>query len=91
MHSYSGNKQDLITRLKRIEGQVRGIQRMIDNDKYCVDILTQIAAIEGALNKVGMSILESHTHGCVSKVISEGEDSEEVIDELMDVISKFSQ
>ncbi|ADL11845.1 protein of unknown function DUF156 [Acetohalobium arabaticum DSM 5501] len=90
MNSYSEEKDELITRLKRIEGQVRGIQRMIDEEKYCVDVLTQVAAAKAALNKVGMTVLRNHTHGCVREAVSEGENGEEIIDELMSVISKFT-
>jgi len=78
----------LLRRLKRIEGQVRGIHKMVEDERYCVDILTQIAAVRAALDKVGLSILEKHTHGCVQKAIKSG-DGDEIIDELMDVIRLF--
>jgi len=84
------DKEDLLVRLRRIEGQVRGIQKMIENDKYCVDILTQINAARGALNKVGLNILDNHIHGCVRDAIQE-EKGEEIIDELMEVLEKFSK
>ncbi len=90
MNSYSSEKEQLINRLKRIEGQVRGVQRMIDEEKYCVDILTQIAAVKGALDKVGMRILENHAHGCVKNAVAKG-DGDESIDELMDIIFKFTK
>ncbi len=90
MSSYKSEKEELINRLKRIEGQVRGLQRMLDEDKYCVDVLTQIAAVKGALNKVGMRILEKHTHGCVQNALTDNE-GDEIIDELMDVIFKFTR
>ena len=82
-------KEDVLVRLRRIEGQIRGIQKMIENDKYCVDILTQINAASGALNKVGLNILDNHIHGCVRDAIQE-ENGEEIIDELMEVLEKFS-
>ncbi|KXS42898.1 MAG: hypothetical protein AWU54_1175 [Candidatus Frackibacter sp. T328-2] len=85
------DKKELITRLRRIEGQVRGLQRMVDEEKYCVDVLTQIAAARAALNKVGMSILEDHTHGCVTKAVADDDQGDEIIDELMDVIFKFTK
>jgi DNA-binding FrmR family transcriptional regulator len=91
MNSYSNRKEDLITRLKRVEGQIRGIQRMIDEDKYCVDVLTQIAAAKAALTKVGMSILEEHTQGCVKNAVAKDDGDEEIIDELMEVIFKFTK
>ena len=88
------DKKDLKVRLKRLEGQVRGIQRMVEEDKYCVDILTQINAVRGALKKVGLKILDRHTHGCVQRVIRNdeeaGEEKDEIIDELMEVIAKFT-
>ncbi|ADQ15466.1 metal-sensitive transcriptional regulator [Halanaerobium hydrogeniformans] len=62
--------KNLIIRLRRIEGQIRGLQRMIEEDKYCVDILTQISASRGALKKVGLKILDSHINGCVKNAIS---------------------
>ncbi|MGI8315598.1 metal-sensing transcriptional repressor [Halobacillus mangrovi] len=83
-------KQAVMNRLKRIEGQVRGIQKMVENDRYCVDILVQISAINKALNKVGYSLLERHTHHCVAGAIKKGE-GEEAIDELMKVIQQFSK
>ncbi|MCK8824075.1 metal-sensitive transcriptional regulator [Fuchsiella alkaliacetigena] len=90
MSSYSKEREELINRLKRIEGQIRGIQRMVDEDKYCVEVLTQIAAARAALNKVGMSILADHTHGCVREAVAQEEDGDEIIDELMEVIFKFT-
>lgn len=90
-HSYGPKKDELLRRLKRIEGQVRGIQKMIEEDRYCVDIMVQIAAIKSAMNQVGLSILESHTRGCVSDAISNQSDGEEKIDELMDVIRQFTK
>lgn len=89
--SYTEQKEDLLARLKRIEGQIRGLQRMIENEKYCVDVLTQVNAVKGALNKVGMSVLESHTRGCVSDAIRAEEEADEKIEELMEVIDKFTK
>ncbi|UOR12043.1 metal-sensing transcriptional repressor [Halobacillus amylolyticus] len=83
-------KQAVLNRLKRIEGQVRGIQKMVENDRYCVDILVQISAINKAINKVGYTLLERHTHHCVADAIEKGE-GEEAIDELMKVVQQFSK
>lgn len=83
-------KDQLVNRLKRIEGQVRGLQKMIEDDRYCVDILVQISAIQAALKKVGFNLLERHTKTCVSGAIKEG-DGEHHIDELMKVIQQFSK
>ena len=86
--SKNNDKEAIIKRLKRIEGQVKGIQKMVEEERYCVDILTQISAIRSAINKVGSIILENHMKGCVSQSIKQG-NSEEMIDELMKTIDKF--
>jgi DNA-binding FrmR family transcriptional regulator len=65
VRGYTATKEQLQTRLRRIEGQVRGIQGMVDEDRYCIDILTQIAAIQGALDKVALGLLDGHAHTCV--------------------------
>lgn len=83
-----GDYRDLMPRLKRIEGQVRGIQRMVDEQRYCVDILTQISAVQAALRQVSLAILTEHTKGCVTKAIHEN-GGQEAIDELMTVVSKL--
>lgn len=90
-HSYGMKKDDLQKRLKRIEGQIRGIQKMIDEDRYCVDILVQISAIKSAMNQVGLSILESHTRGCVADAMANHDNEAQKIDELMDVIRQFTK
>jgi CsoR family transcriptional regulator, copper-sensing transcriptional repressor len=90
-HSYGPQKDDLQKRLRRVEGQVRGIQKMIDEDRYCVDILVQIAAIKSALQQVGLTLLESHTRGCVVDAITNHTDGNAKIDELMDVIRQFTK
>ena len=82
------DKDMLIKRLNRIEGQVKGIQKMVDEERYCIDILTQISAIRSAINKVGSIILENHITGCVVNSIKE-DNSEESIEELLKTIDKF--
>ena len=82
------DKDMLIKRLNRIEGQVKGIQKMVDEERYCIDILTQISAIRSAINKVGSIILENHIKGCVVNSIKE-DNSEESIEELLKTIDKF--
>ena len=82
------DKDILIKRLNRIEGQVKGIQKMVEEERYCIDILTQISAIRSAINKVGSIILENHIKGCVVNSIKE-DDSEASIEELMKTIDKF--
>jgi DNA-binding FrmR family transcriptional regulator len=81
-------KEQLLARLRKIEGQVRGLQRMIEDDRYCVDILVQVAAVRAALNRVGLSVLEKHTRGCVVNAVKMDQ-GDEVVDELMDVLMKF--
>ncbi|GEO24401.1 copper-sensing transcriptional repressor CsoR [Alicyclobacillus acidoterrestris] len=90
-HSYGANKAALLSRLKRIEGQIRGIQKMIEDDRYCVDILTQLAAVKSATHQVALNLLDSHTHHCVKEALTNGTDGEEKIDELMDVVRKFTK
>lgn len=91
--SKTNDKEALMKRLKRIEGQVKGIQNMLEEERYCVDILVQISAIRSAINKVGTIILENHIKGCVSESIKQGdsEDTDNMINELMYTINKFTK
>ncbi|HET7657503.1 MAG TPA: metal-sensing transcriptional repressor [Bacillales bacterium] len=88
-HSDAEKKQ-LTNRLKRIEGQVRGLQKMIEEDRYCVDVLVQLSAVNAALKKVGYSLMERHTQTCVTEAIRSGSGNEH-IQELMKVIQQFSK
>lgn len=74
MRGYYANKEDILARLRRVEGQVRGLQRMVDNDEYCIDILTQINAATGALKKVAVGLLDDHIRHCVVNQTEEGKD-----------------
>jgi CsoR family transcriptional regulator, copper-sensing transcriptional repressor len=87
--SYQDNKKKIIDGLRRVEGQVRGIQRMVDEERYCVDVLNQIAAARMALARLAMLILEDHTKGCVSTAIMQEDSAESTIEELMDVIKRL--
>ncbi|MGL5717499.1 MAG: metal-sensitive transcriptional regulator [Paraclostridium sp.] len=89
----TNDKQAIIKRLNKIEGQVKGIQKMVEDERYCVDILVQISAIRSAINKVGNIILENHIKGCVSNSIKNenNEQSDQVISELMNTINKFTK
>lgn len=91
--SKTNDKEALVKRLKRIEGQVKGIQKMVDEERYCVDILIQISAIRSAINKVGTIILENHIKGCVSQSLKNDdvEATANMIDELMSTINKFTK
>ena len=84
------DKEALIRRLNRIEGQVRGVNKMILEDRYCVDILNQVSALQSALDAVAMLLLENHTHGCMQGAIKSGK-GDEAIDELMAVVRKFAR
>ena len=74
MHGYTHDKDNYLKRLRRIEGQVRGLQRMLDEDKYCIDILTQVAAVTKALQSVALGLLEEHVGHCVAQAVAEGGD-----------------
>ncbi|BCJ88361.1 metal-sensitive transcriptional regulator [Effusibacillus dendaii] len=92
MYNYHSDKDQLLRNLRKIEGQVRGVQKMIEEDRYCVDILTQLAAIKAATNKIGLTLLEHHTRGCVTKAIQNNDDGgEHHIQELMDVVRAFTK
>lgn len=85
-------KKRLITRLKRAEGQVAAVRRMVEDDKYCVDVLVQVSAARGALGRVGQVILRNHVETCVQSALAHGDDADrrKKIDELMDVFARFS-
>jgi DNA-binding FrmR family transcriptional regulator len=80
----------LLKRLNRIGGQVRGVAAMIEQDRYCVDVLTQIAAIRSALDAVAMQLLEDHAHGCVQSAIRAG-NGEHAVDEFITVVKRLSR
>lgn len=86
---YSTDKKALDDRLRRIEGQVRGIQRMVEEDVYCIDVLTQVNSVVAALRAVGMGLLEGHVRHCVAGAIEHGT-GEEKIEELLAAVARFS-
>jgi DNA-binding FrmR family transcriptional regulator len=88
LNSYESEKEGLLTRLRKIEGQIRGLQHMLDEGRYCIDVLTQIAAARQGLNSVGMIILERHLRGCVVDAVKTGEE-ERAIKELNQVLLRF--
>lgn len=81
-------KEKLLQRLKRIEGQVRGVQRMIGEEQECVDILVQIAAVRGALDQVGLAVFEHHSQRCILEALDE-EKNPEAMEELMSALKRF--
>jgi DNA-binding FrmR family transcriptional regulator len=74
MHGYTADKEQYLQRLRRVEGQVRGLQKMIEDDKYCIDILTQVSAANKALQAVALGLLEDHLSHCVAQATAEGGD-----------------
>ena len=86
-HSYTRDKAQLVRRLARIEGQVRGISRMIEREEYCVDILQQTAALRAAVDSLSIMILEDHVGGCVRTAAEQGK-ADEYIDEVIDVVRR---
>jgi len=92
-HGYSTDKDALIKRLHRIEGQVRGIEKMVDEDRYCIEILTQIGAVSTALESVAVKLLEDHVRHCVTDAIASGdaEMAAEKGEELLAAVQRFSR
>ncbi len=90
MYGYAENKDDYLMRLRRIEGQVRGLQRMVDEDTYCIDILTQVSAVTKALQAVAIGLLEDHLGHCVVQAIETGgEGASAKISEASDAIARL--
>jgi CsoR family transcriptional regulator, copper-sensing transcriptional repressor len=93
IHGYTKDKDALIKRLHRIEGQVRGIERMVDDDRYCIDILTQIAAVNTALESLAFKILDEHVRHCVAGALSSGDeaDAQTKTEELLGAVHRFAR
>jgi DNA-binding FrmR family transcriptional regulator len=89
MYGYAMSKKALQDRLSRIEGQVRGLQRMVDEDQYCIDILTQVNSVVAALKAVGMGLLNDHVKHCVKESIERG-NGDEKVEELMAAVGRFA-
>lgn len=88
MYGYSMNKKELEDRLRRIEGQIRGLQRMVDEGKYCIDILTQLNSATAALKAVGMGLLNDHVRSCVRESLEHG-NGDEKVEELIGAVGRF--
>ena len=89
-HGYSADKENYAKRLRRIEGQVRGIAKMIEEDKYCIDVLTQISAVTSALQSVALGLLDEHLSHCVSHAVAEGgEEAERKLAEASAAIARL--
>ena len=90
MNGYSGNKDSYLLRLRRIEGQVRGLQRMVERDEYCIDILTQIASVTRALQSVALGLLDEHLAHCVTEAVAQGGDqAQEKVREASEAIARL--
>jgi CsoR family transcriptional regulator, copper-sensing transcriptional repressor len=92
-HGYLPHKPELLKRLARIEGQVRGIARMVDEERYCIDILTQLAAADTALEAVALNVLDEHVRHCVTRALASGDDDEAEIKtkELLEAVKRFAK
>ena len=92
-HGYVGNKEALVKRLHRIEGQVRGIERMVVDERYCIDILTQIAAVNTALESLALEILDDHVSHCVAGALASGDEreAETKTAELLTAVRRFAR
>ena len=88
-HGYTAKKDDLRARLNRIEGQVRGIGKMVEEDKYCIDILTQISAVNSAMKKVAVGLLDDHMRHCVAGAASGEERGDEMLKEATQAIERL--
>jgi DNA-binding FrmR family transcriptional regulator len=90
MAGYSSSKTDVLARLRRIEGQIRGLQRMVDEDQYCIDVLTQISSATRALQAVAINLLDEHLHHCVADAVERGGDeATRKLDEATKAISQL--
>jgi DNA-binding FrmR family transcriptional regulator len=90
MYGYAIHKDEVLTRLRRIEGQVRGLHRMVEDDKYCIDILTQLNSVQAALKAVGLGLIDDHVRHCVREAIAEGEGDDKV-EELVSAVARFAR
>lgn len=88
MYGYAMNRDDLLARLRRVEGQVRGLQRMLEDDKYCIDILTQLNSATAALKAVGIGLLDDHVRHCVRESL-EQQEGDGKIEELVSAVARF--
>ena len=89
MVGYYHDKKDVLDRLKRVEGQVRGLQRLVEQDQYCIDILTQISAANSALKRVAVKLLDDHINHCVAETVAEGGDSRAKVAEATAAIDRL--
>jgi len=89
LRGYSATKEQLLKRLARIEGQVRGVSGMVENERYCIDVLTQISAIQAALDKISLGLLDGHARHCMQGKGGAPSDPEQQVDELMGAVGRL--
>jgi DNA-binding FrmR family transcriptional regulator len=93
VHGYTKDKEALVKRLHRIEGQVRGIERMVEDDRYCIDVLTQISAVNTALESLALRILDEHVRHCVAGALTSGDEHDAHVktEELLEAVQRFAR
>jgi DNA-binding FrmR family transcriptional regulator len=90
MYGYAIHKDEVLTRLRRIEGQVRGLHRMVEEDDYCIDVLTQISSVQAALKAVGLGLIDDHVRHCVRDALEEG-GGDDKVEELVKAVARFAR
>ena len=93
VHGYTNDKAALVKRLHQIAGEVRGIERMIEQDRYCIDIITQVAAVNTALESLALKLLDEHVRHCVTDALASGDEAEAAVKsrELLDAVHRFAR
>jgi DNA-binding FrmR family transcriptional regulator len=93
VHGYTRDKEALVKRLHRIQGQVRGVEKMVEDDRYCIDVLTQIAAVNTALESLAFKILDEHVRHCVAGALASGDeaDAQTKTEELLEAVQRFAR
>jgi CsoR family transcriptional regulator, copper-sensing transcriptional repressor len=93
VHGYTKDKEALVKRLHRIEGQVRGVEKMVEDDRYCIDVLTQVAAVNTALESLAFKILDEHVRHCVAGALASGDeaDAQTKTEELLEAVQRFAR
>ena len=90
-YPYASDRDELLSRLRKIEGQIRGVQRMVSEDVHCVDVLTQVSAVISGMEKVGVRLVREHAKGCVADAIRTKGKTDDKIDEVLKVVERFLQ
>lgn len=91
MPSYVRDKETILLRLKKMEGQLKGIQKMVEQDKYCVDVLNQLSSIIAATHKVAAIIIKDHIKGCVKDALTRNDHSDDYVNELVEVVERYTK